>query len=170
VGEQKLVGGSVSVAAFSWRNLALRLDPTCRFEAPVTRGQIAAAQVALKISLPDELCELFQETDGIEGQFGPSLVWPLARIVSDNIEFRRNPDFPALYMPFDPMLFFGDNGGGDQYAYRILAGGIEYMSVYEWEHETDSRNWFARDLRDYLARSSGHEQYDPIKHGPSAAD
>lgn len=154
----------------SWRNLASRLDPDSQFAAPTTREQIAAAQVALKVPLPGELSELLLETDGIEGRYALVRVWPLARIVSDNHDFKSNVDFPKLYMPFEPLLFFGDDGGGDQYAYRILAGQIEYMDVYAWEHESDSRNWFARDLRDYLARSSGHEQYDPAKHGGPSAD
>ncbi|MGW0081206.1 hypothetical protein [Streptomyces sp. NPDC003393] len=25
--------------------------------------------------------------------------------------------FPGLYTPFDSLLFFGDNGGGDQFAF-----------------------------------------------------
>jgi hypothetical protein len=41
------------------------------------------------------------------------------RVVSDNIQFRSNSDFANLYMPFDAVLFFGDDGGGDQYAYGI---------------------------------------------------
>jgi hypothetical protein len=150
--------------------LASRLDSESRFEAPATREQLAAAQVALKIALPDQLCELLLEADGVKGRTGPARVWPLARIVRDNIAFRSNPDFPKLYMPFEPLLFFGDDGGGDQYAYRILAGRIKYLDVYRWDHESDSRIWFARDLRDYLARPSGHEQYDPAKHGGTAAD
>ena len=158
------------MTAISWRNLAQRLDPACEFVSPIAREQIAAAQIALKILLPDELCELLLETDGIIGHYGSSRVWPLGRIVSDNIQFRSNLDFPKLYMPFDALLFFGDDGGGDQYAYRILAGQIKYMDVYAWEHESDSRKWFARGLRDYLARSSGHAQYDPAKHGTTAAD
>jgi hypothetical protein len=153
-----------------WRNLAQRLDPESDFAAPVTRDQIAGAETALKIAFPNELRELLIETDGIVVNYGLARVWPLARIVKDNLDFRSNADFPSLYMPFEPLLFIGDDGGGDQYAYRILAGKIENLDVFVWEHESDSRNWFARDLRDYLARSAGHEQYDPAKHGGTAAD
>lgn len=155
---------------FSWRKLSSRLDSESEFADATTREQITAAQAALGILFPDELCQLLLETDGITGRYGPCRIWPLARIVSDNIQFRRNSDFAELYMPFDPLLFFGDDGGGDQYAYRILAGKIEYTDVYAWQHDSDSRTWFARDLRDYLARSAGHEQYDPTKHDTSADD
>lgn len=59
-----------------------------------------------------------------------------------------------LYISFDDLLFFGADGGGDQFAYRILDGGIpETSGVYRWNHETDSRHGFAADLRDYFRRS-----------------
>nr|WP_329202312.1 MULTISPECIES: SMI1/KNR4 family protein [unclassified Streptomyces] len=55
-----------------------------------------------------------------------------------------------LYMPFDALLFFGDNGGGDQFAFVQTP---RRPDVFVWEHETDSRRWVAGDLRDYLGRS-----------------
>lgn len=156
--------------AIPWRDLAKQLDPHSEFAAPATRDQLAAAEAALKIGFPDQLRELLLETDGVEGIYGLARVWPVARIVKDNLDFRSNADFPSLYMPFEPLLFIGDNGGGDQYAFRILAGKIEHLDVFVWEHESDSRNWFSRDLRDYLARSAGHKRYDPAKHGDTAVD
>jgi hypothetical protein len=44
------------------------------------------------------------------------------------------------------LLFFGDHGGGDQFAF---AGD----RVVVWEHETDARREVADGLRDYLTRS-----------------
>lgn len=93
------------------------------------------------------------------GRHEISLVWPVERIEADNLAFRSNPDFRELYMPFDPLLFVGDDGGGDQFGFRILAGEIQPDNVYRWVHENDSRQWFAGDLRDYLARALGHESY-----------
>jgi hypothetical protein len=84
---------------------------------------------------------------------------PVERIEADNLAFRSNPDFCELYMPFDHLLFFGDEGSGDQFAFRILAGGVQSDNVFQWVHENDSRQWFAGDIRDYLARALGHESY-----------
>ncbi len=63
------------------------------------------------------------ESDGIEGEYGPGLIWLLDRIVEDNLCFRGHTDFNELYMPFDCLLFFADAGGGDQFAFLINAGG-----------------------------------------------
>ncbi|MFC8033052.1 hypothetical protein ACFUVU_09590 [Streptomyces griseoincarnatus] len=41
-------------------------------------------------------------------------------------------------MPFDSLLFFGDNGGGDQFALVVAQ---ERDDVFVWDHETGSRMW-----------------------------
>lgn len=66
----------------------------------------------------------------------------------------ENPDFVDLYMPFDPLLLFGDEGNGDHFGYRILGGKVLPDSfIFEWNHESDDRVWFATDLPDYFRRS-----------------
>jgi hypothetical protein len=111
------------------------------------------------VAFPEDLRSLLEETNGVIGRYGVGLVWPVERIETDNLDFRSNTSFRELYMPFDHLLFFGDEGGGDQYAFRVLAGVIDPWNVYEWNHENDSRQWFAGGLRDYLARSFGHESF-----------
>jgi hypothetical protein len=143
----------------SWRALVRRLANGCEFSPPATPVQLAAAERTLGVVLPDDLRELLAETNGIVGPAGSGLIWPVQRIEADNTAFRANLDFRDLYMPFDPLLFFGDQGGGDQFAFRILAGTVQTPDVYEWVHENDSRQWFAGDLRDYLARALGHASY-----------
>nr|WP_280703686.1 hypothetical protein [Kitasatospora sp. GP82] len=44
-------------------------------------------------------------------------VWAIEQIVEQNLYFRSDGSFARLYMPFDALLFFGDNGGGDQFAF-----------------------------------------------------
>ncbi|NUW33907.1 SMI1/KNR4 family protein [Nonomuraea sp. SMC257] len=64
-----------------------------------------------------------------------------------------------LYMPFNPLLFFADYGGGDQFAYVVDPGRHD---IFVWDHETDSRRWVADNLEEYLRRrlsSSGDEWY-----------
>jgi len=43
----------------------------------------------------------------------------------------RMPDArDDLYMPFQPLLFFGEEGNGDPYAFRILAATADPTTVY----------------------------------------
>ncbi len=42
-------------------------------------------------------------------------------------------------MPFEPLLFFGDEGNGDLYFFAILDGKIRNGSVFRWDHENDNR-------------------------------
>ena len=78
----------------------------------------------------------------------------LEEIVTQNRFFRANPDFAELYMPFDSLLLFGAEGSSDHFGYRVLSGRIRDTSfIYEWNHESDDRVWFATDLPDYFRRS-----------------
>ncbi|MFF9813532.1 SMI1/KNR4 family protein [Streptomyces sp. NPDC014006] len=86
------------------------------FRDPVLSVDLEEAERSLGESLPQELKNLLSETDGITGRTSSDAVWSLERIVRDNLRFRRERSFVELYMPFDPFLFFGDNGGGDQFA------------------------------------------------------
>ena len=132
-----------------WRELAARA-----LNAGLTDGasarQLREAETQLGIALPDELRDLLAETDGIVAEYGVNLVWPVDRIVADNLAFRANEDFRALYMPFDPLLFFGDAGNGDQFAYAILADGVRQRDIFAWDHETDSRSYVAFGLRQLI--------------------
>src|SRR5207248_6217932 len=101
----------------SWRELVQRLSPDCTFTTPATPAQLRAAERALGVGLPDDLRGLLLETNGIVGRYGIGLVWPVERIAADNVAFRANADFRGLYMPFDHLLFFADEGSGDQYAF-----------------------------------------------------
>jgi hypothetical protein len=138
------------VARRSWRELVLRLTPHCKFSPPATATQIATAERALGTALPAELRSLLLETNGIVGQYGLGLVWPVERITADNVAFRSNADFRELYMPFDPLLFFADAGNGDQFAFCVLAGEVRKTDVFVWNHEEDSRAWSAPSLERYL--------------------
>ncbi len=77
-------------------------------------------------------------------------VWSLDEIVEQNRRFWSDSTFAQFYMSFDAFLFFGDNGGGDQFAFVQKP---HRPDVFVWEHESDSRRWVANNLRDYLGRS-----------------
>ncbi|WP_329211480.1 SMI1/KNR4 family protein [Streptomyces sp. NBC_00683] len=133
-----------------WKEAAAEALPEVEFRAPVDATALAEAVRRLGRDLPAQLTALLMETDGIVGEYGTDVVWSLDRILEQNLLFRSPDTFPDLYMPFDPLLFFGDNGGGDQFAFVLTP---ERPDIFVWDHEDDSRLWAARELKDYLHRS-----------------
>jgi hypothetical protein len=100
-----------------WVELASGLFVEAAFAPPVGQERIDAADARLGGAFPDDLRALLSETDGVRGEFLVDVVWEVERIVGVNLEFRSRADFAGLYAPFDGLLFFGDNGGGDQFAF-----------------------------------------------------
>lgn len=134
-----------------WKDLIRETRPDVHFaDHAATESRLGAAERALGAALPGSLRELLLETDGVVGHSGVDTVWSLDQIVEQNRYFRTEPDFATLYMPFDALLFFGDNGGGDHFACVLTP---LRPDIFAWDHETDSRTWAASDLRDYLVRS-----------------
>lgn len=133
-----------------WRELVNGLSRDCEFQTPASAAAITAAEVSLECRLPSELTELLSETNGITGEYGLGLVWPIERIQEDNRRFRMNSSFEELYMSFDELLFFGDAGNGDQFAFPICGRVVRKPDVFVWNHEDDSRTWVAPSLRVYL--------------------
>ena len=64
--------------------------------------------------------------------------------------------FEELYMPFEPLLFFGAELNSDLYGYRILAGIADDLHVFVWDHESDSRTATAFGLERYLRGERWH--------------
>lgn len=93
------------------------------------RTALAAAEQRLGRGLPAQLTALLLETDGVVGAYAKDVVWSLDRIVEQNLLFWAPDTFPGLYMPFDPLLFFGDNGGGDQFAFVLTP---ERPDIFVW--------------------------------------
>ncbi|MET9802677.1 SMI1/KNR4 family protein [Streptomyces sp. NPDC006368] len=133
-----------------WKEAAAGALPDVEFRPPVDVAALAEAERRLGRCLPPQLTALLMETDGMAGEYGTGVVWSLDRVVEQNLLYRAPGTFRDLYMPFDPLLFFGDNGGGDQFAFVVTP---ERPDVFVWDHETDSRLWVARELEDYLRRS-----------------
>lgn len=131
-----------------WSDLVRALEPAATFGDAAAPDRLSDARLALGAPLPEPLISLLSETDGIRGASGLGLVWNLEEIVATNTEFRRSEAFAELYMPFEPLLFIGDAGNGDQFA--LLCPPVERDDVFVWNHEDDSRTWVAPDLRHYL--------------------
>ena len=136
----------------TWKNLVSSLTDDAEFGPPSDDRHLASVEQSVG-ALPLVLRDFLLEADGLKADYSSALIWSVADIERHNREFRTNPDFRSLYMPFDHVLFFGDDGGGDQFAFAIHADGeIHKLDVYRWEHETDARSWFAANLERYLDR------------------
>jgi hypothetical protein len=137
-----------------WREMASQLFHDAKLSVSATQADIQKVEAALQLSLPDDLKGFLLESNGLVAHYGSHLVWSTREIIEQNRLFRDNADFPELYMPFDCLLFFGADVNGDQFAYRVLAGRIRDTSwIFKWDHESDNREWFAADLKDYFSRS-----------------
>jgi hypothetical protein len=134
----------------NWRNYIEGLTPNATFFPPANHAAIFAAEQSLGAPFPTALRELLRQSNGVHGKWGLGLIWPIERISDDNLRFRAHPDYPALYMPFGPLLFFADAGNGDQFFFPVLRPSTPRDDVFSWDHETDSRIWAAPSLERYL--------------------
>jgi cell wall assembly regulator SMI1 len=141
-----------------WVELAVSAYPQAGLAPPASIEAIGDLERRLGVSVPADLRGLLSETDGVLGEF-EDVVWTAKRIADGNALFRADDSFAELYQPFDGLLFFGDNGGGDQFAFMT---DDPRAGVVVWEHETDIRRKVADDLADYLRQilsSDGDEWY-----------
>ncbi|MGY0021018.1 SMI1/KNR4 family protein [Streptomyces sp. cg35] len=113
---------------------------------PASEEALTAVENALGQPIPEQLAALLRECNGVRGRYGLDVVWTAERIAKDNAEFRAAPDFAELYMPFEPLMFFGDNGG-DQFAFVRTPQRDE---IFVWDHETDSRSLASYGLGQYI--------------------
>ncbi|MFK4066774.1 SMI1/KNR4 family protein [Streptomyces sp. NPDC029674] len=133
-----------------WRDLILEAMADAELAEPATSEALAGAERVLGQPLPGDLSFLLRECNGVRGHYDTDVVWSAERIAKENASFRASADFAKLYMPFEPLMFFGDNGGGDQFAF--IRNPLR-DDVFVWDHESDGRSWAANGLADYLRRT-----------------
>ena len=133
--------------AVDWTGLAgaLGMNTRAAADADALRG----APAALGHPLSEALQDLYGQTDGVLGEDGSVPVMTLAELIHENGEMRRL--FSDLYMPFDHLLVFGQLGNGDLFMHPVLAGAVQ-EDVFHWDHEDDSRTWYAFDVEATLRR------------------
>lgn len=115
--------------------------------SPASDLRIGEVQEELGLELHSDLRGLLLETDGLRDEYGAETVWSIDSISDQNRQFRESREFRELYMSFESLLFFGDYGNGDQFAYPIQDRAIRRSDVFIWNHEDDSRMWVASNLR-----------------------
>jgi hypothetical protein len=136
----------------NWRQLIGNAFPDARFYIPASAREIGHAERELGIEFPADLRQLLGATNGVAANHGAPLVWPVEEIIAQNRHFRTSREFARLYAPFTDLLFFGAEGNGDQFAYRLDGGRVTDPSIHEWDHETDARVRFASGLNEYISR------------------
>jgi len=119
-------------------------------------GAIADAEAQLGHPLSDELRSLYARSDGFIDEWGCSCVMRLADLVAENEQMRGDDENRTLYMPFDALLVFGQMGNGDLLFQPVLTDGVR-GDVFLWDHEDDSRRWYARDVYKALKRACSDE-------------
>jgi len=134
-----------------WKKLINKNTDEAEFAEPAEIEDIEAAEDALGIEFPAELRAMLLEFNGLAANYGVPVVWSAEEIASQNLAFRNNEDFKELYKPFNHLLFFGHDGGGDQFAYGIGADGrVDQKEIFRWGHEEDTRDLYAKGLRNYF--------------------
>lgn len=137
----------------SWMSRIAIVAAEAQFQPPTQAAAFAEVEAGLGVSLPVELKGLLLETNGVIADHGAGVVWSLSEILRRNREMRDAEGFKSLYMPFENLLFFGDDGGGDLFAFPVQADGcINQPDILRWDHETDGRVWFAPGLRTFFDR------------------
>src|SRR4051812_16179542 len=132
-----------------WKEMIWSAFPDAEFSPPARTEEVDQIERELGQPVPMDLRSLLMESNGVLGEWSIDIVWPAERVVKDNKNFRTHEGFSELYQPFDGLMFFGSNAGGDQFAYVVNA---PEEGVFVWEHESDERRKVADDLADYLQK------------------
>ena len=132
-----------------WRKHISTLLPDMEFNPPARPEEIRDIETKLNVAVPEALREVWGQSNGLYHN-GACFVWSTDDIVKENQEMRTFPGLNELYMPFDTLLFFGDDGGGDLFFFPILDGKIRNEFMFRWNHETDSRILEAHHLKTFV--------------------
>ena len=140
-----------------WQEIVASLTDDYKFAPPASEAEIRQAEEKLGVTFPRELRSFLLEANGLHANCGATIIGSVDSIVKDNLEYREIAAFKELYMPFECLLFFGDNGGGDRFAYGITSTGVNELYIYMWDHETDGRPCYSYSIERYLRQVLNYE-------------
>ena len=100
--------------------------------------------------MPNELKDFLGESNGILGRFALNAIYSTDNLIRENQSMRSLDDYVDLYMPFDNLLFIGEDGGGSYFGYSITKSGRTTDQIFCWDHETDARSDVAWGLKSYI--------------------
>jgi SMI1-KNR4 cell-wall len=137
----------LAAVAHDWKLLAAAAS--LRLVTPA-RAQVAVAHTERVVGsrLSESLRDLYAHTDGLIDEWGYAYVLPISELGRQNEHFRTA--LSDVYMSFDDVVLFGQLGNGDMlFQPRVPEGN---NNVFVWDHEDDSRTWYAVDVPDALRR------------------
>lgn len=145
-----------------WKEYILKslihLDPetSLEFGPPVSASALRELMEQLQLeALPPSLVDFYLQTDGVEeyldGVKTGALIWPVARLLDENLSCRSVASSVSSDQGFDHLLFFADAGNGDLFGFIAVNGSFEHAPIVVWNHEDDCRNRVASDLESFIA-------------------
>ena len=122
---------------------------------PASAAEISRAQQQIGIRFPKELCDLLLEMDGD---------CDMLLSLGDIIAYNAYP-YSENY-PIGSLLFFGADGTGNLFAYKVEKKEAKSGEIYLWDHETavwrpkEDELWYKADslvdlIRDYYGTCYG---------------
>ncbi|MEK3705161.1 SMI1/KNR4 family protein [Paenibacillus sp. FSL R7-0198] len=132
-----------------WKEYFKGISEEYAFSSPASGDEIAKVESLFQVTLPHELKEMLLETNGLRAIYDLGLIWSVDRIKNENKHY-RDDHFQEYYMPFDNLIFFGESGIGDLFAFPVTGEGICRDDVFVWNHENDSRKWVAPSVSKYV--------------------
>ncbi|MBD3193596.1 MAG: SMI1/KNR4 family protein [Candidatus Lokiarchaeota archaeon] len=137
-----------------WKTKITLISDEWKITDPANPDFIEQIEHKFHIRLPEELLNLYNETNGVKDQFSYDIIFPVQDLLKRNQEMRNDDGFKSLYMPFDHLLFIGEYGNGDLFGYPIsMKGKIKKRSIFIWNHENDSWEWAAMSIVDLFIRA-----------------
>lgn len=133
-----------------WKDYLNSISKECQFKAPATATELLLIKTELNINLPKKLTDLYNETNGVYGNYGISFIWSTEQMVKENMLFWDVHEHRDSMKPLDTYLFFSDAGNGDLFGYSIKNGTIQNEDIYVWDHEGDSRSVIASSLEEFI--------------------
>lgn len=135
-----------------WREMIMGWNTECTFFDPATSSMVDELEKTFAVQLPQSFRELLLETNGLHGSYELGVVYHIDGIKSFNLEMRQDEFNRKNYMPFDHLLFFGDDGAGARFGFPIPPANIVINRVFLWEPIGDDRYLKDLSLEDYLKR------------------
>ncbi|MFD3430459.1 SMI1/KNR4 family protein [Nocardia fluminea] len=123
-----------------WSDLIGGLYADAEFAPPASDTEIDQIEGQLGQPVPNELRDLLRHANGVQAEWGSGLVWTVQEIIDQNIEFRRDAEFAELYMSFDQLMFFGDNGGGGETSSIAAESAVAHVRVCRSRPDPEGRS------------------------------
>ena len=93
------------------------------------------------------------QTNGVFDEYGCAIIDDVASVRLMNRDARSVSH--DGYMPLDHLFFVSSAyGNGDLVGYGIRRDAWEYPALFRWDHEDDSRQWEAPDLKTWFEWTS----------------